>query len=152
MRAVAVTSLFLWAMLSAAQQPTSIDELVELIRRAPAYDGHPAQLRVRNVGDDAIEGLTIVFPNGVVEFGDVPAGAATEYEQLDGGVFTSAAYRFEADGERVIQPVIDWAGAVPLEGERFTYYIELVRLVRPSFPVVPGVPRVGISRVDVSED
>jgi hypothetical protein len=147
MRMVVVISLLLWAMTSAAQQATSIEELAESIRRGEVYDSHPAQLRVKNVGNEVIEDLTVVFPNGEVEFGDIPMGATTAYEEVSGGVFPYAAYRLKIDGELVTQPVIDWSGARPLEGDRFTYHLELVTPVRPTWPW-----RLAVARIEVTKD
>ena len=147
MRIVVLLYLLLCMTLSAAQQPTSIEELVELIRRSEVYDAHLAQLRVTNVGNEAIEDLTVVFPNGEVEFGDIPVGATTAYEDVTGGVFPYAAYRLEIDGEPVTQPVIDWSGAQPLEGERFTYNLELATPVHASWPW-----RLAVARAEVTRD
>ena len=43
------------------------------------------------------------------------------------GVYRYAAYRFQAGGETVTQPVIDWVGEEPMPGEAFTYVLEYGR-------------------------
>lgn len=81
------------------------------------------RLRIVNAGDLAIENLTVLFPDGELAFGDVAAGATTEYMHAPSGVYRYAAYRYEVDGEERLQPVIDWMGEAPMEGESFTYTI-----------------------------
>ena len=88
---------------------------------------HPVQqLRVVNSGSTDIMGLTVLFPGSTaVEFGDVPAGHTTEYQDVPSGVYRYAAYRYMLDSRLVTQPVRDWVGESPMEGERFTYRIDL---------------------------
>jgi hypothetical protein len=77
--------------------------------------------------------LTVVFPDFVrVPFGDVAVGMTTEYEPVRDGVYRYAAYRLEINGEIVSQPVIDWVGEQPMEGQDFTYTIE-VDTTRPRY-------------------
>ena len=54
-------------------------------------------------------------------YGDVPAGATTDYVEMPGGVYGYAAYDFELDGAMTQQAVIDWVGEKPLSGSDFTY-------------------------------
>ena len=56
-----------------------------------------------------------------ITFGDVAVGATTKYMDAPHGVYSYAAYRLEADGALITQPVIDWVGEVPMEGESYTY-------------------------------
>jgi hypothetical protein len=83
------------------------------------------QLRVINAGNEAIEDLTIIFPDSEVEFGDIPAGAATEYLVVPRGVYGYAAYRYTRDRVPVTQRVRDFMGASPLGRARFSYTLEL---------------------------
>ncbi len=87
--------------------------------------GSSDRLRVTNAGTVPIQNLIVLFPEDKVEFGDVPPGATTEYEPVPNGVYSYAAYSFDLAGSNVGQPVIDWVGAEPLEGEAFTYVIDL---------------------------
>jgi len=90
------------------------------------------QLRVMNSGRQAIRGLVVLFPGlraespaTRVEFGDVPAGGMTEYENAPTGVYGYAAYEYTVDGRVVSQPVVDWVGESPRDGTKFTYRVEL---------------------------
>ena len=87
--------------------------------------GSGSQLRVTNAGTVPIENLVVLFPDEEIEFGDVPAGATTEYKPVPEGVYRYAAYRFELAGSSVTQPVLDWMGEEPIDGEAFTYVIDL---------------------------
>jgi hypothetical protein len=82
------------------------------------------RLRSRNNGLYAIHDLVVRFPKDPVVFGDVPAGATTEYVEVPDGVFSYAAYNFIADGKIITQPVIDWVGEKPMDGSLFTCSIE----------------------------
>ena len=82
------------------------------------------RLRITNSGMQAIENLTVLFPEDEIAFGDIPAGATTEYKEAPGGVYGYAAYRLEIDGQIITQPVIDWVGEVPMEGKSFTYKLD----------------------------
>ena len=113
---------------------------VALLGCAPPADEVP-QLRVVNVGTQDIENLTIVFPSHTVEFGDVPSRSTTSYAASPGGVYGYSAFRFDLGGENRLQPVIDWVGAEPRQGTRFTYWLELM----------PGSPP-GIRIADVTTD
>jgi hypothetical protein len=87
----------------------------------------PAQgsrLRVTNNGSIAIHDLVVRFSQDRIEFGDVPAGRTTDYEEVPNGVLAYAAYEFEVDGEVITQPVMDWVGESPMSGILFTYTID----------------------------
>ena len=90
------------------------------------------QLRVVNSGSEDIKGLKVLFPGPTADaeatrvvFGDVPTGQTTEYRYVPSGVYRYAAYEYSLDGRVVTQPVVDWMGESPVEGEKFTYRIEL---------------------------
>ena len=92
---------------------------------APTANGVTQQLRVVNAGTVDISGLVVRFPEGTVNFGDVPAGATTGYRDAAGGVYRYAAYEYALDGKPVLQRVADWVGESPMPGGAFTYRIEL---------------------------
>ena len=83
----------------------------------------PSLLRVENKGSSDLQDLTLIFPSGAVEFGDVPAGQISGYRLVFGGVYQNAAYELTADGKRISQPVIDWMGDVPLLPGSYIYVI-----------------------------
>jgi hypothetical protein len=83
-------------------------------------------LRMTNVGVRDVQGLSAMFPDERVEFGDVPAGATSTYRTVTRGVYPYAAYEFHVDAELRSQPVIDWVGERPMSGQAFTYAIEMV--------------------------
>ena len=87
--------------------------------------GSAARLRITNAGTVPIQNLVVLFPEEKIEFGDVPAGTTTEYKPVAKGVYNYAAYSFDLAGTNHGQPVIDWVGEQPLEGEAFTYVINL---------------------------
>lgn len=89
----------------------------------PAQESSPS-LRIINQGQNDLEGLVVIFPDSRIEFGDVPAGATTEYLPAPAGVYNYAAYEYTLDGQRVTQPVIDWVGESPRPGSRFTYVLD----------------------------
>lgn len=95
--------------------------------------GSSARLRVTNAGTVPIQNLVVLFPDERIEFGDVPAGATTEYKTASNGVYSYAAYSFDLAGSNVGQPVIDWVGEEPMEGEAFTYVIDLDPSREPVF-------------------
>jgi hypothetical protein len=78
------------------------------------------RLRVINTGAFPIHSLVVIFPEDRIEFGDIPAGAATEYKDVPHGVFSYAAYQFEVDGQVVELAVLDWVGEKPMSGISFT--------------------------------
>ena len=83
----------------------------------------PSLLRVENRGYSDLQDLTVWFPRERVEFGDVPAGQLSGYRLVFGGVYQYAAYEITVDGERKIQPVIDWVGETPLLPGSYIYVI-----------------------------
>ena len=101
------------------------------------------RLRLINNGDYLITDLKIIFPKDEIAFGDVKAGAVTEYRDVPNGVYRYAAYKYELNGEVVTQPVIDWVGETPLEGISFTYTITY----DPNKPQGPA-----IQLLEVTED
>jgi hypothetical protein len=89
-------------------------------------------LRIVNSGRQDIVGLVVLFPpSHRVEFGDVPAGQATEYREVPGGVYRYAAYEYAVDGRVAKQPVVDWVGEGPMPGSRFTYRVAFDAAQRP---------------------
>ena len=78
------------------------------------------RLRVVNMGAFTIHNLVVIFPGERIEFGDVPAGATTEYQDVREGVYGYAAYQFDVDGETVTLSVLDWVGEEPRSGRLFT--------------------------------
>ena len=91
------------------------------------------QLRITNSGDTDIIGLVVIFPAGYgwdagtsrIEFGDIPAGQTSEYQNVPSGVYRYAAYDYVLDGVKVGQPVTDWVGEEPMAGKKITYQIAL---------------------------
>ena len=83
----------------------------------------PSLMRIENQGTSDLQDLTVRFPRGSVEFGDVPAGQISGYRLVFGGVYHDASYEYTAYGERVIQPVIDWVGQVPLLPGSYIYVL-----------------------------
>jgi hypothetical protein len=94
----------------------------------PSIGPTPAEsvLRVINVGARNVGSLVVLFPHDRVEFGDLPVGFTSAYRTVPNGVFRYAAYEFQVDGLVQHQPVIDWVGEQPMEGEAFTYSLELI--------------------------
>ncbi len=96
--------------------------------RGPALQ----QLRITNSGHENIKSLVVLFPGKTadaqavqVEFGNVPAGTTTEYREVPSGVYGYAAYRYSLGGRELMQPVVDWVGETPMQGQKFTYQIAL---------------------------
>jgi hypothetical protein len=83
-------------------------------------------LRVTNSGPQDIRQLSVLFPDGSIDFGHVPPGVTTEYREVRGGVYRYAAFRLELEGRLLTLPVIDWLGESPLPGRAFTYELALV--------------------------
>ncbi|MEW5938529.1 MAG: hypothetical protein AB1750_02600, partial [Chloroflexota bacterium] len=83
-----------------------------------------SRLRIVNSGSFNIKNLVVRFPEDQIEFGDVPAGATTEYVDVPNGVYRYAAYQLEVDGEIVTQPVVDFIGEEPMSGTLFTYTLD----------------------------
>lgn len=102
-------------------------------------DPDPQHLRIRNVGTVAIAGLKVGFPDTTIGFGDVAAGATTEYTFIPGGVYGYSAFRFQHNGAERSQPVIDFVGESPMDGRRFTYDIELSGMPNSPFILIKDV-------------
>ena len=102
-----------------------------------------SRLRITNAGTEAIVNLTVRFPDDRIGFGDIPAGATTGYRDVPNGVYSYAAFSLEIDGALVSQPVIDFVGEVPMEGNAFTYTL----VVHPR-----GAPFEIVELVSVSID
>jgi uncharacterized cupredoxin-like copper-binding protein len=81
-------------------------------------------LRLVNTGSVDVRGLVVMFPDERITFGDVPAGATTTHVTATKGVYRHAAYQARLGTQVTSQPVIDWVGEQPMQGERFTYAIE----------------------------
>jgi hypothetical protein len=96
-----------------------------LLGGCTSLDPEGSRLRVVNGGSVAILKLTVLFPEDQITFGDIPAGATSAYREAPNGVYRYAAYRLELDGATVTQPVIDWVGETPMEGEAFTYTLSV---------------------------
>lgn len=94
-----------------------------------ATDPASATLRVRNAGITPLLDLRVGFERATIDFGDVAAGATTEYRASNGGVYGYSSFRFTHEGAQVEQPVIDFVGEVPLEGRRFTYVLKLMTTI-----------------------
>jgi hypothetical protein len=101
----------------------------------PTYPDVRPCLRLLNVGERYVDSLTVMLPFATVYFGDLPAGASTVYRSFPRGIYRYAAFGFSLNGHRQIQPVADWTGERPMEGQAFTYEIALVE-------AHPGVPRI----------
>lgn len=96
-----------------------------------ATESADALLRVHNVGTLPIAALRVASPEASTEFGEVGVGATTDY-QPTAGVYPYAAFRYTVEGQTRFQPVLDFVGAVPEAGRRFTYNVELIRLTNDS--------------------
>ncbi len=81
----------------------------------------PQRLRIKNNGTVPIENLVVLMPNSEIRFGNLAAGATTEYVNVPNGVYSYAAYRYEWNGQTLTQPVMDWVGEEPIQGREFTY-------------------------------
>jgi hypothetical protein len=90
----------------------------------PVGQGQFPLLRVTNQSDFTLEDLVILFPQDRIEFGDVPAGATTVYQDVPGGIYRYAAYEVVIEGQKYEQPVIDWVGESPMPGNAFTYVLD----------------------------
>ncbi len=83
------------------------------------------KLRIINQSKLLLHNLVVRFPDERIEFGDVPGGTTTEYRDVPQGVYRYAAYDVEVNGQTYEQPVVDWVGETPLQGENFTYIIDV---------------------------
>jgi hypothetical protein len=85
----------------------------------------PARLRITNTSAFTIKQVTIIFPNERISFGPVVAGASSDYQAVLHGVYDSAAYELLVNRQTIVQPVIDWVAAQPLQGDQFTYMLTI---------------------------
>ena len=98
---------------------------------------HAPQLRITNSGPGSIGDLTVVFPRDKVFFGNVPAGGTTKYLMVPGGVYRYSAAFFSANGKNGNLLVMDWGGEAPMEGQAFTYTVQVVEgQYSPNFRIV----------------
>ena len=124
--------MFLTQLFSSSKRAILTLILFSLVT-ACATEPESQQLRITNSGDTDITGLVVVFPAGQgwdagisrIEFGDLPAGQTSEYQNVPSGVYRYAAYEYILDGREVRQPVIDWVGEEPMAGKKITYQITL---------------------------
>ena len=82
------------------------------------------KLRITNQGALPIQHLVVRFPEDKIDFGDVLPGMTTNYLVIPHGVYRYAAYDVEVNGQKYQQPVVDWIGETPMQGESFIYTIE----------------------------
>jgi len=99
-------------------------------------------LRVFNIGAASINDLVVRFPGSTVTFGTVPAGATTSFQKVPSGVYGYAAYDFRADSIVIRQLVLDWTGEEPLDGEDFTFSLEMT----PGPTGAPSLRLVAVTR------
>lgn len=127
-RAAFIIAFCTVSLLSAAQETSTIQDLLDRARAEEQGGSHPARLRVTNWGSATIEALVVRLPGGdVIEFGDVEVGEITEYQSAERGVFSRPGFEFELDGQRVSQSVGNpWARNRELAGSSFTYKLQLV--------------------------
>jgi hypothetical protein len=101
-----------------------VDPDATIHTRTPDSSSHPQRLRITNQSDIPLYHLVVVFPDERIEFGDVPGRTTTEYQDTAQGVYRYAAYNVEVNGREYQQPVVDWVGEVPMQGDAFTYILE----------------------------
>lgn len=85
----------------------------------------PTQLRLINQSAMPLDRVVVIFPNERITFGPLPAGAASDYQVVQHGVYRYAAYQVIVNGKAISQPVLDWVGEQPLGGLRFTYELHV---------------------------
>lgn len=90
------------------------------------------QLRITNNSNVDIMGLVVLFPGSTwdseasrVEFGNIPTGQTSKYQEVPSGVYRYAAYEYTLNGHVVTQFVIDWVSEKPMTGMKFTYQLLL---------------------------
>lgn len=103
----------------------------------------PAQrMRITNAGTKPITNLVVLFPDQEIPFGNIPPNTTSEYKVFPKGVYAYAAYRYDVNGESVTQPVIDWVGEQPMQGNAFTYTVTY----NPNGPQMQRVQLVNVAR------
>jgi hypothetical protein len=98
------------------------------------------RLRITKTSATPLDQLIVLFPNEQIDFGPVAAGATTEYQPVQGGVYRYAAYRITFDNQTVTQGVSDGLGEKPLVGNVFTYVLS-VDLQQSLAPIQSEVQR-----------
>ncbi len=135
------TILIFAILLSACQPPAATTKATSTLPVTPSSASVPTitttpsaarlshsplqKLRIINQSNIPLHNLVVVFPDERIEFGDVPGGATTEYRDVPQGVYRYAAYNVEVNGQTYEQPVVDWVGETPLQGENFTYTLDV---------------------------
>ena len=128
-------------ILSACQSPAAPAEATSTVQVTPSSTSFPTitatpagalsnisplqKLRIINQSDIPLHNLVVVFPDERIEFGNVPGGTTMEYRDVPQGVYRYAAYEVEVKGQSYEQPVVDWIGETPMQGENFTYIIDV---------------------------
>jgi WD40 repeat protein len=138
-----IFSAFIMAtiILAACQPPTATSEATSTAQATPPSISVPTipatpaeglssisplqKLRIINQSNISLQSLVVVFPDERIEFGDVPGGTTTDYRVVPQGVYGYAAYNVEVNGQSYEQPVIDWVGETPLQGDNFSYIIDV---------------------------
>ena len=72
-----------------------------------------------------LDRVVVGFPNEEIIFSAVPAGATTDYQPVQHGVYDNVAYQVTINDKFIEQPVIDWVGAEPLPGTSFTFVLSI---------------------------
>lgn len=93
--------------------------------KTPDAQSKLQRLRITNQSNIPLHNLVMRFPDERIEFGDVPGGTTTEYREAPQGVYRYTAYDVEVNGQEYQQPVVDWVGETPMQGENFTYIIDV---------------------------
>ncbi len=128
-------------ILSGCQPPTATTKATSTVKASPStilvptITATPAEglsnvsplqkLRIINQSNIHIQNLVVVFPDERIAFGDVSGVASTNYRDVPQGVYRYAAYTFEVNGQKYDQPVVDWVGETPMQGEKFTFIIDV---------------------------
>lgn len=94
----------------------------------------PVRLRITNTSATPLDQLIVMFPNEQIDFGAIPAGATTDFQPVQGGVYSYAAYRATINRQPLTQGGSDWLGEQPLVGTRFTYVLS-INLQQPLAPI-----------------
>lgn len=122
--------LLLLALSACAASPTVSDATPSTLVTLPTH----ARSRITNAGTTPLDQLIVLFPKEQIDFGPVAAGATTEYQPVQGGVYSYAAYRVTFNNQTITQGVSDWLGEKPLVGDAFTYVLS-VDLQQPLVPI-----------------
>jgi heat shock protein HslJ/Tol biopolymer transport system component len=84
-----------------------------------------ARLRVTNDSPYHLDRVVVIFSDERIAFGSLAAGETSTYRAVRRGVYGYAAYNVVVDGQTIDQPVVDWVGEQPLDGESFTYVLSI---------------------------